>query len=258
VLYDRIGVGYDGTRRADPGIVARLEALLGPSSRGRRLDLACGTGSYTVALAEKGGRWVGVDISEVMLRAAGTRSTRIHWQRAKADSLPFPDASFTGAVCTLAVHHFPDREAAFREVRRVLAGGVFVLFVCEVDRTRRFWLREYFPHMFERIEAKEPSASEMLADLDAAGFREVATEPWFVPDDLVDHFLYCGKRRPELYFDPAIRAGISSFADLADDVEVAAGLKRLRADVSSGRIEEVIASSPTPDGDYVFLRASAD
>ena len=56
-----------------------------------------------------------------------------------------------------------------------------------------------------------------------------------MPHDLQDHFLYCGKHRPELYFDPAIRAGISSFADLCEPEEVTEGLARLRADLDAGR-----------------------
>jgi ubiquinone/menaquinone biosynthesis C-methylase UbiE len=256
-LYDRIGSGYDGTRCADPRIVARLAALLGHVAGGRALDLACGTGNYTAALAARGGRWTGVDASERMLGAARGRSPEIDWRRAEAGALPFPDTTFDGALCTLAVHHFPDRTAAFREVRRVLDGGPFVLFVCDVERTRRFWLREYFPRMFARIEAKEPSEAEMVRELETAGFRELDAEPWFVPTDLTDHVLYCGKERPELYFDPAIRAGISSFADLSDEDEVESGLERLRADIESGHIDEVMAASPTPAGDYLFMRAQA-
>jgi ubiquinone/menaquinone biosynthesis C-methylase UbiE len=255
-LYDRIGAGYDGTRRADPGIVAHLRALLRPEPGGRYLDLACGTGNYTCALAKGGGTWTGVDPSEVMLRAARARSGDVDWRRASADGLPFGEARFDGVVCTLAVHHFPDREAAFREARRVLGSGPFVLFVCEAGRTGRFWLREYFPHMFERIASKEPSETQMLAALRSAGFTKLDTEPWFVPDDLVDHFLYCGKRRPECYFDPAIRAGISSFANLTDPGEVDEGLARLRRDLASGRFAEVAAAHPTPDGDYLFVRAA--
>jgi len=254
-LYDRIGSGYDGTRCADPALVERLAGWLGPAAEGRLLDLACGTGNYTAALAARGGRWTGVDASETMLRAARARGSEIDWRRAEAGALPFPDTTFDGALCTLAVHHFPDRATAFREVRRVLDAGPFVLFVCDVERTRRFWLRAYFPRMFARIEAKEPTEAEMVGELEAAGFREIDAEPWFVPNDLADHVLYCGKERPELYFDPAIRAGISSFADLSDEDEVQSGLERLRADIESGRIKDVMAASPTPEGDYLFLRA---
>jgi len=254
-LYDRIGVGYDTTRRADPGIVARLRGLIAAEPGGHYLDVGCGTGNYTRALAEAGGTWVGLDASAVMLREARARGGGVAWHLASAEALPFPDGVFGAAVCTLAVHHFQDRAAAFRELRRVLRGGPLVLFACDGVRTQRFWLREYFPRMFERMARKEATEAEMRADLAAAGFVAIEVEPWSVPDDLVDHFFYCGKRRPELYFDPAIRAGISSFANLSTPDEVDAGLARLRADIDSGRFAEVAAAHPTTDGDYLFLRA---
>jgi len=254
-LYDRIGRGYDDTRRADPGIAARLRALLAPAPEGRYLDVGCGTGSYTCAVAEGGGRFVGVDASAVMLRRARARAPAMAWRLASADVLPFPDACFDGALCTLAAHHFGDREAAFREVRRVLRGGPFVLFTCDSVRSQRYWLRAYFPEMFERMRAREPTEAQIVGALETAGFEVVEREPWEIPANLEDHFLYSGKHRPELYFDPAIRAGSSAFANLSTPEEVAAGLERLRADLESGRFADVAAAHPTIDGDYLFLKA---
>jgi SAM-dependent methyltransferase len=254
-LYDRIGVGYDTRRRADPGIVARLRALIAVEPGGHYLDVGCGTGNYTRALAEAGGTWVGLDASAVMLREARTRGGGVAWHLATAEAMPFPGDVFDAVVSTLALHHFDDLEAAFREARRVLRGGPLVLFACERGRTQCSWLRAYFPRMFERMAEMEPSEGEIRAALEAAGFTSIEIEPWFVPDDLVDHFLFCGKRRPELYFDPAIRAGISCFANLSTPEEVDDGLARLRADIDSGRFVEVAAAHPTTDGDYLFLRA---
>lgn len=53
-LYDQIGVGYDATRRADGYIVDRLANLLKLRSGASYLDVACGTGNYTLALAARG------------------------------------------------------------------------------------------------------------------------------------------------------------------------------------------------------------
>ena len=60
-LYDQIGDGYDTTRRADPAIVRRLAAYLALAPGRRYLDVGCGTGNYTAALAALGGVWHGVD-----------------------------------------------------------------------------------------------------------------------------------------------------------------------------------------------------
>ncbi len=255
-LYDRIGVGYDAARRPDPRIVDRLAFHLQPSAGGRYLDIACGTGNYTCAMAERGGAWFGVDVSERMLAEARRRSRAIDWRLGRAEQLPYDDAQFDGLLCTLSAHHFEDRLQAFREARRVLGGASFVLFCCTAERTMRYWLRRYFPTMFERIAAKEPSEAEMITALQEAGFIRVEREPFELSPDLQDHFLYCGKHRPELYFDPAIRAGISSFANLCDPEEVTEGLSRLRADLEAGRRPVPVAEADPP-GDYVLLVASS-
>ena len=81
--------------------------------------------------------------------------------------------------------------------------------------------------------------------------RRLEDATWTSPAEPV-----CGKHRPELYFDPVIRAGISSFADLCEPEEVREGLARLRADLDAGR-HPVPAAEAEPPGDYVLLVASS-
>ena len=52
-IYNDIGKTYDSTRKADPMIVKTLLNLLNPETSGLYLDLACGSGNYTVALDRK-------------------------------------------------------------------------------------------------------------------------------------------------------------------------------------------------------------
>ena len=73
--YDRIGDGYDLTRRADPRITERLASLLDAAPGAPVLDVACGTGNYTFALEERGLAMVGGDLSQTML-ARARQSTR--------------------------------------------------------------------------------------------------------------------------------------------------------------------------------------
>ncbi|WP_408010328.1 hypothetical protein ACJROX_08550 [Pseudalkalibacillus sp. A8] len=47
-LYDEIGKSYDTTRKADPEITRRLRNHLQASDRTKILDVACGTGNYTL------------------------------------------------------------------------------------------------------------------------------------------------------------------------------------------------------------------
>ena len=77
-----------------------------------------------------------------------------------------------------------------------------------------------------------------------------------MPADVEDRFLFCGKYRPELYFDPAIRAGISSFANLCEPEELEAGLTRLREDLDAGRTPRPDPDGDEAPGDYLLLVAS--
>jgi hypothetical protein len=54
-----------------------------------------------------------------------------------------------------------------------------------------------------------------------------------IPHDCVDGFLAAFWRRPEAYLDPGVRAGMSGFALLEQDV-VDRGVARLKSDLDSG------------------------
>ena len=122
-LYDNIGIGYDATRRPDPYIASRLAHHLRLRSGSPYLDIACGTGNYTAALAERGGNWHGLELSGQMVRTARNKGPGIAWFMGDAAALPFQDGSFAGALCTLAIHHFSALTPIFSEVYRVLARG---------------------------------------------------------------------------------------------------------------------------------------
>ena len=85
---------------------------------GQLLDLGCGTGAYSVGLAELGWDVTGVDLSEDMLRRARERGATV--VRADATDLPFDDGSFDAAVSIFTHSDFDDFPAALREVARVL------------------------------------------------------------------------------------------------------------------------------------------
>ncbi len=255
-LYDAIGSTYCATRRADPEIASELARLVGASEGLRYLDVACGAGNYTSALAALGGQWHGVDISEVMLGQAMRKAADVEWKIGSATALPYEAGLFDGAICSLAIHHFPELEAPFREAWRVLDEGRFVIFTAFPEQMHAYWLCRYFPEMMRRSAEKMPAREAVVSALRAAKFDVESIVPFHVTARLQDLFLYSGKARPELYFDPAVRANISSFASLCTDAELHDGLRALRADLDSGRFAQVAqAASSSGAGDYVFVVA---
>ncbi len=95
------------------------------------LDLACGHGNFTVALARRvgpNGLVIGVDISSAMLSRAARRVRKaglanVLLVRADALDLPFVDRAFSRVLCAGGLHQMPDLGRALREVARVSAPG---------------------------------------------------------------------------------------------------------------------------------------
>jgi SAM-dependent methyltransferase len=98
------------------------------------VDLGCGRGRDVLRAAERvgpGGLAVGVDLSEEMLAEAARRTAlakNVRLLRSPFAPLDLPSASADAVVSNCAINHAPDKEAVFREIRRVLRpGGRFVV-----------------------------------------------------------------------------------------------------------------------------------
>ncbi len=102
---------------------------LGPYLQGTRLgvDVACGTGLSSAALAEVVEQVLAFDVSAAMLKEAQPHS-RVRYAVAPAEALPVA-AGVADVVTVAQAFHWFDREAFLREVRRVLRpGGVLFLY----------------------------------------------------------------------------------------------------------------------------------
>ncbi len=96
------------------------------------LDIGCGPGHVTGALAEPGAIVTGIDFSARMVEVARRHYPEAAFQEANAEQLPFGDASFEAVVSNFVVHHLARPDVVFREVCRVLKpGGRFAFVVFE-------------------------------------------------------------------------------------------------------------------------------
>ncbi len=92
----------------------------------RVLDVGCGAGTNSIFLARRGFRVSGVDLAPAAIAVAKKRATRagltVDFQVADALRLPFPTASFGGAVDVGCFHTFDLhlRPAFSREMARIL------------------------------------------------------------------------------------------------------------------------------------------
>jgi ubiquinone/menaquinone biosynthesis C-methylase UbiE len=96
----------------------------------RILDVGCGTGSLTFALAKAAGpaEITAIDYSPVFVEAAKRRNSdpRITIRQADACDLPFDDGAFDRALALLVLHFVPDAGKAVAEMRRVVRPGGIV------------------------------------------------------------------------------------------------------------------------------------
>ena len=143
--------------------------------------------------------------------------------RATADDLPFDDDSFDASMAILTVHHWPDKKAGLREMRRVTRGRIVLL---TFDPSHRPWLTDYLPELAALDEEQMPKLSDYEQWL-----GDVRTAPVPIPHDCTDGFLYAYWRRPEAYLDARIRSGSSSFRAIRG---VEQGLEKLKRDVETG------------------------
>jgi SAM-dependent methyltransferase len=101
-----------------------------PQPGERVLDVACGTGivaRQVAPLVGSGGSVTGLDLRPGMLAVARSRpapaGATIKWQEGDASELPASDGAFDLVLSQQGLQFFPDRLAALREMRRVLAPG---------------------------------------------------------------------------------------------------------------------------------------
>lgn len=96
----------------------------------RILDVGCGTGSLTFAIADKLPRAsiVGMDYSPAFIDFARSKSnaSRFQFEQGDAAALRYADATFDAAVSLLVLNFVPAAERAAREMRRVTKPGGLV------------------------------------------------------------------------------------------------------------------------------------
>jgi len=148
---------------------------------GTLLDVGCGTGTFTLAVAgaRPDTRVLGADGDQEILDLAGDKegADGIEWHRALAGALPLPDRSVDVVTMSLMLHHLlpADKHAALVEARRVLrpAGR---LHVADWGRPRDPLMRVLFG-VLRRVDGlaqtRDHAAGRLPGIIEDAGFRSV-------------------------------------------------------------------------------------
>lgn len=215
-IYDKIGINYTNLRHPDSRIAAAIWNALGPGES--VINVGAGTGSYEPCDR----RITAVEPSLEMIRNRPASS--VPAVQAAAENLPFDDNSFDAAMAILTVHHWQDKAAGMRELRRVTRGRIVFL---TFDPASRPWLTDYIPGLAALDEKQMPS----MADFEK-WLGPIHVTPLEIPHDCSDGFLYAYWRRPSAYLDSRIRSGSSSFWALGD---ISEELETLAHDIETGK-----------------------
>ena len=140
-LYQKYAPRYDHeTGYYDRVLLGDGRAWVCAQARGSVLEVAVGTGR-NLPFYPRGIRHVGIDLTPAMLAIARDRAHDlgivVHLLLSDAQALPFVDASFDTAVCTLALNAIPDDQAAIAEMYRVLRPGGKLLLLGHVASHHR-------------------------------------------------------------------------------------------------------------------------
>jgi ubiquinone/menaquinone biosynthesis C-methylase UbiE len=183
VSYDeRQHAQYGRGRKLSPARLARwIEVFASYAPRSRPLavlDLGCGIGRFTPALADAfGGPVYGVEPAQKMRAVAEATASHpnVTYCEGRAEAIPLAAASVDLALMYLSFHHVPDREAAAAELARVLGPGARVLLRSTFsDRMPDLeWMR-YFPRAREIEMQMFPSSDEVVRLFANAGLAQIA------------------------------------------------------------------------------------
>lgn len=128
----------------DPAVLRFVVSVSAIGPADRALDVACGPGFLTLALARRARAVIGVDITPRFLAAAHQRATaegivNATFLPADVERLAFTRDSFDVVTCKFAFHHFPRPERVLAEMKRVArpGGRIVILDMLTSEDARR-------------------------------------------------------------------------------------------------------------------------
>ena len=149
--------------------------LLAPTAGETILDAACGTGRYSVAIADRGALVIGLDFSAGMLALARRRMPAAEFHEADLSKpLPLLSRRFDAVLCAQALKHLADLSFTMREFARVLRPGGAVVF--SVTHPSMVWdnyeMREHPGFLLnEHADIIHHQLDDYIAAVENAGLR---------------------------------------------------------------------------------------
>lgn len=167
------------------------------------LEMGCGCGLVALRIATRVRHLRGYDLARPMLESARRQAARaelknIDFLEGDAYRLAEPDSSFDAVICIYLLDIVENPTKVLREARRLLRPGGKLISVTDIfvgeSRLRRHarQLRMSLRGLLRgRVEASRPSAEQLRAWHESAGFEVRDSERWLVHQHLWNECLYC-------------------------------------------------------------------
>lgn len=197
------------------------------------LDLGCGTGRFSQALATRfNAMVVGVDPSGRMLRQAinSLISDRVFYVAGAAEALPLQANSIDLIFISMVFHHFKDSHLVAQECRRVLRenGRVF-LRTGSLEKISMYPYVPFFPRSRTLLEEQLPALAFQCEVFESASFQTLFSG--VVIQQIAPHY--------SAFADKLSVRADSILASLDDD-EFEAGVRAVRSKAATMAIEAAV------------------
>jgi len=221
-----IPVAYDRGRNHGPEVLDLWMNVVSSHVEGQHiktiLDLGCGTGRFSEALAMRfHAEVIGIDPSTKMLDQARGKQhdARIRYEPGHGESIPLPDDSVDLIFMSMVFHHFDNPTLATGECRRVLrSGGTVFLRGGIRDHIALYPYVDFFPESVRVLEECLATSAFTREVFEAAGFQTVASE--VVTQEIAPSYAAYAEK---------LAAGADSVLVRLSAIEFAAGMQALRS-----------------------------
>ena len=179
-----IPVAYDRGRDHGPEVLRLWMEVVSAQVEKRPikaiLDLGCGTGRFSEALAAHfGAEVVGIDPSRKMLEQARRkqRDPRVRYEPGRGEAIPLPNDSVDLIFMSMVFHHFDDPILAARECRRVLRDGAIAFLRAGTrEHISSYPYVDFFPESRSLLKECLPTKARMCEVFESAGFRTITSD----------------------------------------------------------------------------------